>query len=172
MDRRTDHRDEAGLDDAEETHAVPRSVHVASWLLAGVIGVSGVSALLTIVLRDELVRSWAEGNASARTILEEGGIDALDGSEIVPSFVPVALVMFVVLALLGWVLGVFFRTGHTWARWAIAVLVLFAAFTSVVGLNRNLPDAFLALTVVSLVLNAVLLVLLFHRDTNAFLKDV
>lgn len=149
---------------------LPRSVRIACWLLAGVIALSGVTALLTVVLRDELVRSWAEGNTSARTLLEEGGIEALDSSEMVPSFVPVAMVMFVVLALLGWVLAVFFRTGHAWARWAIAALVVFAAFISVVGLIRNLPEAFLALTVVSLVLNAVLLVFLFHRDTNAFLK--
>ena len=149
---------------------LPASVRVATWLLAGVIALSGVTALLTVVLRDELVRSWAEDNTATRTLLEEGGLDALDGSEIVPAFVPVALVMFVVLVLLGWMLAVFFRTGHGWARWSIAALVVFAAFTSVIGLNRNLPSAFLALTVVSLVLNVTLLVVLFHKDTNAFLR--
>jgi len=172
MEPRTDPQTDPGVEGTSLPAVLPRSVRVASWLLGGVIAVSGVTALLTVVLRDELVRSWAEGNTSARTLLEEGGLEALEGSEIVPSFVPVALVMFVVLALLGWVLAVFFRTGHGWARWSIATLVVFAGFTSVVGLNRNLPDAFLALTVVSLVLNAVLLFFCFHKDTNAFLKGL
>ena len=38
---------------------VPASVRAAVWLVWGVIVLSGVSALLTVVLRDQLVRSWS-----------------------------------------------------------------------------------------------------------------
>jgi len=136
---------------------VPASVRISAWLLWGVIALNGLTALLTVVLREDLVRSWAEGN---------------EGEEATPAFVPVAIVLFVVLALLGWMLVVFFCNGHGWARWSIAALVVFIGFSAVVGLNRNLPTPFLVLTSVSLVLYAALLVFLFHKDTNAFLKRV
>ena len=134
---------------------VPRSVRIATWLLWGVVALSGLTALLTVVLEDQLVRSWAEGQPA-------------DLAE--PAFVPVALTMFVVLAALGWVLLVFFRNGYGWARWAIVALVVFAGFSSAIGLTRDLPPTFLALTAVTLVVNLALLGVLFHKDTTAFLR--
>lgn len=134
----------------------PASVRTVVRLVWAVIGLSGLTALLTVVLRDQLVSSWAEGKSPE---LEP------------PAFVPVAITLFVVIALLGWVLVVFFRTGHNWARWSIAALVVFAAFAAAVGLNRELPTAFLVLTALSLALYAALLVFLFHRDTNAFVRQ-
>ena len=136
---------------------VPASVRAAVWLVWGVIVLSGLSALLTVVLRDQLVRSWAEGRTTDLAP---------------PAFVPVAVTLFVVLAALGWVLVVFFSHGHGWARWSLAALVLFAGFTSAIGLDRDLPPAFVVLTVVFLVLNTALLFFLFHKDTNAYLRRV
>ena len=136
---------------------VPASVRAAIGLVWGVIVLSGVSALLTVVLRDQLVRSWSVGKTTDLTP---------------PAFVPVALTLFAVMAALGWVLVVFFRNGHGWARWSLAALVLFAGFTSAIGLNRNLPPAFVVLTAVFLVVNTALLVVLFHKDTNTFLRLV
>ena len=63
---------------------------------------------------------------------------------------PVALTLFVVVAAFGWVLVVFFRNGHAWARWVLAALVLFAGFASVQGLDRDLPTTFVVLTVVTM----------------------
>jgi uncharacterized membrane protein YhaH (DUF805 family) len=137
------------------TREVPTSVRAAVWLLWAVVGLSGLTALLTVVLRDELVASWREGKSPELTP---------------PAFVPVAITLFVVLALLGWVLVVFFRTGHDWARWSMAAVVVFAGFTAAIGLNRDLPTAFVVLTAVSLVVSAALLVCLFHPDTNAYLR--
>jgi hypothetical protein len=139
----------------EAAPEMPASVRAAVWLLWCVVGLSGLTALLTVVLRDQLVDSWREGKAADLTP---------------PAFVPVAITLFVVLALLGWVLVVFFRTGHSWARWSMAAMVVFAGFTAAIGLNRDLPMAFVLLTVVSLLVSAALLVCLFHRDTNAFLR--
>src|SRR5918999_316368 len=121
----------------------PTSVRAAVWLLWTVVGLSGLTALLTVVLRDDLVASWREGKSPELTP---------------PAFVPVAITLFVVLALLGWVLVVFFRTGHDWARWSMAAMVAFAGFTAAIGLNRDLPTAFVVLTALSLVVSAALLV--------------
>jgi len=137
--------------------SAPASVRAAVGLVWGVIVLSGVSALLTVVLRDQLVRSWSVGKTTDLTP---------------PAFVPVALTLFAVMAALGWVLVVFFSHGHGWARWSLAALVLFAGFTSAIGLDRDLPPAFVVLTVVFLVLNTALLFFLFHKDTNAYLRRV
>jgi len=153
MDPRTD----PPLDRSTEAAPVqlPTSMRVAVWLVWGVVGVSGLTALLTVILRDQLLASWQEGRS-----LE------LDP----PAFVPVAITLFVVVELLGWVLVVFFRNGHGWARWSIAVLVVFAGFAAAIGLNGGLPAAFVILTAVSLLLYAVLLAVLFHKDTTAYLN--
>lgn len=149
----------------------PASVQMATRLMWVVIGLSGVTALVTILLRDDLVRSWAEGNRTAALVLEEGGLEALERSSIsVPAFVPLALVSFGVLAMLGWVLVAFFRAGHGWARWALVLLAVFAAFVAALAFTRNPPLPFVVLSVVSLGVCGALLYYLLHRDTGAFLR--
>lgn len=156
MDPRTDPPMDPPMDRATVAGPAqpPTSVRVAVWLVWGVVAVSGLTALLTVLLRDQLLASWQEGRSPE-----------LDP----PAFVPVAITLFVVVALLGWVLAVFFRNGHGWARWSIAALVVFAAFSAAIGLNGDLPPAFVILTALSLFLYAALLVVLFHKDTNAYL---
>jgi hypothetical protein len=141
---------------------VPRSVTTSIWLLRAVVAWSGLTALLTYVFRDDLVLSWAEGNKAAQAILDEGGMEALQESSInIPAFAPLAIVLFVV---------VFLRGGHSWARTAITAMVLFLAFSTAVGLDRDLPALFAVLSVVALLLNAALLLFLWHKDTTAYLK--
>lgn len=135
---------------------VPASVRTACRLVWTVIGLTGLTALLTVVLRDELVRTWSEGKSADLTP---------------PAFVPVAITLFVVVAAFGWVLVVFFRHGHGWARWVLAALVVFAGFASVQGVFRQLPTAFVVLTVVTMLVSLTLLVFLFHKDTNAYLRQ-
>ena len=148
--------DPVGEDVRPVAWSLPSSVRLASRLLWVVIGLSGLTALLTVVMRQTLLDAWAVGKPEDLTP---------------PSFVPVAITMFVVVALLGWVLVVFFRGGHAWARWSIAALICFTAFVSVQSLWRDLPLAFDVVTAVSVVVEAALLVLLFHPDTNAFLQQ-
>ena len=47
----------------------------------------GITAVLTVVFKDDLIDAWAPGDADASSVEQ-------------PAFVPVALVMFVVVALL------------------------------------------------------------------------
>ncbi len=84
---------------------MPSSVRAAVLLLWALVLLSGLTMVLSIVLRDELIATWREGKSTE-----------LDP----PAFVPVAITMFVVVALLAWVLAVMFRSGHGWARWSIA----------------------------------------------------
>ena len=134
---------------------MPASVRAAVILLWGLVLLSGLTLVMSIVLRDDLVAIGREGKSAE-----------LDP----PAFVPVAITMFVVIALLAWVLGVMFRSGHDWARWSIVALVLLTAFTAAIGLPRNLPTIFVALSVVTLLLDAALLAVLLHRDTHAFVR--
>lgn len=150
---------------------VPGSVTTAIWLLRAVVAWSGLTALLTYVFRDDLVLAWARGNRAAQAILDEGGLAALRESSInIPNFVPLAIVLFIVFAGLTAVLVVFFRGGHAWARLAITALVVFVAFSTAVGLGRDLPGLFVGLSAVALALNVVLLVFLWHKDTSDYLR--
>lgn len=145
------------------TRQQPRSMaRVASTLLALVV-LGAVAAVLTVVLRQDLVDSWAAGSdvrlegLAARTISP-------------PAFVPVAITLFVVLAGLLAVLYVFVREGHNWARLALASLVVVLAFSVVAGLRTGPPAVFVVLSLASLVLDALLLVFLWQRDTSAYLR--
>jgi hypothetical protein len=149
----------------------PGSVTNAIRALVGLVVLSGVTALLTIVFRDDLVRSWADGNDAAREILEQGGLDALNESSLhVPAFVPVAIVLFIVFAALVGVLLMFFRDGHDWARLSLGVLVVCAGLASASSLRTDPPTVFLVVSALSIVLDLVLLVLLWHPDTSAYLR--
>lgn len=153
------------------TRQVPGSVTTAIWLLRAVVVWSGLTALLTYVFQDDLIVTWAEGNQAAQDVLDQGGLEALKASSInIPGFVQLAVVMFVVFAALAGVLVAFLRGGHAWARLAITTTVLFIAFSTVVGMDRDLPTLFMALSVVALFLIAALLYFLWHKDTSDYLK--
>lgn len=149
---------------------LPGSLVMTVRLLLGVVLLSGLTAVLTWVQRDELILSWAAGNATAQELLAEGGFEALTDNPIVPDFVPLAIVSFVVFVLLAAVLAAFLADGHGWARPVLTATVLFVAVVAVLSLGRHLPWVFDALSVLSLVLHVALLFFLWHRDTSAYLR--
>ena len=132
---------------------MPASVRATVSLLWALVLLCGLTMVLALVLRDDLVATWREGKSSE-----------LDP----PAFVPVAITMFVVIALLAWVLAVMFRAGHEWARWSIAGLALLTGFAAVVGLPLDLPVGFFVASVATLLVDAALLVALLHPRTHAF----
>lgn len=150
---------------------LPRSMVRAIWVMRALVGVTGLTAIVTWYSEDELVTTWAEGNSAAQEVLQQGGLDALRESSInIPAFVPVALVLFVVWAALAGVLVVFFRGGHPWARLALTALALFGLFSSGVSLARHLPALFSALAIVSGLLYVALVAFLWHPDTSSYLR--
>ena len=63
---------------------VPGSVANSVRVLGLIVATSGVITLLIWLMRDDVILGWAEGNPSAQTILDEGGIELLRDSPSVP----------------------------------------------------------------------------------------
>ena len=150
----------------------PRSMVNAQRALGALVALMGLGTVLTVLLEDDLIRSWAEHNAGAREILDDGGMDALKASSIsLPAFVPVVVVMFVVmLGLLG-VLRVFFREGYEWARLSlVAVALLIGVGAGLIAFRESPPAVFVVLCVVTLLVDVAFLALLVHPETTEFLR--
>jgi hypothetical protein len=135
----------------------PGSVTSAIRAQLALVGVAGLTTLLTIVERDELVRAW--------TARHPTGIDP-------PAYVPVAVVLFITFALLAAVLLVFFRDGHHSARLALTGLAVFSLFAMVVMFRQDPPVLFNVFEAVVAVLSVVLVCFLWHPDTSAYLRGV
>jgi hypothetical protein len=150
----------------------PGSVVNAMRCLGVLTVLMGLGTVLTILLEDDLVEAWAEGNPGAREILDQGGIEALKASSIsLPAFVPVVVVMFVVVLVLLAVLRVFFREGYEWARvslFAMGLLIGLAA--GLIAFRESPPAVFVVLCVVTILVDLVFLALLAHPDTTEFVR--
>ncbi|WP_157559492.1 hypothetical protein [Nocardioides sp. Soil777] len=149
---------------------MPASVAHALRVLVAIVLLSAATALLTWVQRDEVILSWAKGNPSAQEILASGGIDALRDSAIVPKFVPLAVVSFVVFLLLAVVLAAFLVDGHGWSRLVLTLMAVFGVLVAALGLLNHLPVLLEVLSAVSMVLYAALVFFLWRKDTSAYLR--
>jgi hypothetical protein len=149
----------------------PASLTWALRALAAVVALGLLTTVLMVVLRDELIRSWAEGRRDLRRVLNTQGLDGIKNGEVhVPAFVPVAVVMFVVVALLIWVLAMFVRSGYKWARLAVTVTLVFLAVGTIGALRTGAPTVFMVLSIASFPLEAAAIYLLWHKDTSAYLR--
>ncbi len=149
----------------------PGSVTRARQLLAVLVAVGAVVTGLIMVLQDQLIRSWAQGRPDTRKVLRTRGLQAVkDGEVHVPAFIPVALVLFVVVALLIWVLAAFLRGGYGWARIALTVTLFFLAVGTIAGLRTGAPGTFMALSIASFPIEAAAAYYLWHKDTGAYLR--
>ncbi len=150
---------------------LPGSVALAIRAAWGLIAVIAVTVALMAVFHDQVVGSWARRHDGAREAFAQGGREGLERAGFVPpAFLPVAATMLVVSAMLVWVLTVFFREGHRWGQIGLTGLVAVSVFASVVlGLLLDPPAIFVVVAVVSLVLEGILLVCLWHPDTLRYL---
>jgi hypothetical protein len=150
----------------------PGSVVNAMRCLGVLVGLMGLGTVLTILLQDDLVEAWAEGNPGAREILREGGIDALNASSISsPAFVPVVVVMFIVVLGMLAVLRIFFREGYEWARVSLAGMgLLIGLAAGLIAFRESPPVVFVVLCVVTILVDLVFLALLVHPDTTEFVR--
>jgi hypothetical protein len=150
----------------------PNSVVNAMRCLTVLVVLMGVGTVLTVVLQDDLIEAWAEGNPGAREILDQGGIEALKASSIaLPAFVPVVVVMFIVLLGLLLVLRVFLREGYEWARLSlVSVALLIGLAAALIAFRENPPAVFVVLCVVALVVDLAFVALLAHPDTTEFIR--
>lgn len=132
----------------------PSSVTRALYAQGALVLVCAVATLATFVLGDELVRTWTERAGVSKP----------------PSFAPVALVAFVVYALLAWVLSALFRDGNNWARLSLGALGVFTLLLMVVVFGHAPPFVFQLLAGLALLVDLALLVFLFHPDTSAYVR--
>lgn len=133
----------------------PAVVTGAAWLATAAVAMTGLTALMTVVFKDELVRAWAADRSDA------GAVEP-------PAFVPVAITMFVVVAALAVVLISFFREGHNWARILLSAVVVMVGIATFAILRTHPPALFLVVAIVSLVVDLAAVVALWHRDVRAF----
>ncbi len=149
--------------------SVTRAIRM-HWLLC-LLGL--VAVVLTVVLNDQLIRSWAEGRPDLRRVLETQGLQAIkDGAVRPPAFVAPAITLFIVIVLLMWMLLVFFANGNNWARLALTALLFFTAVATVAGIRTDPPAVFVVLSIASMVLEVVAVAYLWHPDTNKFLRSI
>ena len=132
----------------------PVSVTRALYAQAILVLVCAVAAVATFVLGDELVQTWTERAGVAKP----------------PSFAPVAIVAFVVYALLAWVLSALFRDGNNWARLSLGALGAFTLLLMVVVFTHDPPFVFQLLAALALLIDLALLVFLFHPETNLYVR--
>ena len=149
---------------------LPGSITNALRSLLALVVVSGAAVLLTWLQHDEIIRAWAKGNSSAQEILASEGMAALRDSAIVPKFVPLALVSFIVFLVLAVVLGAFLADGHGWSRLVLTGTSFFGLLVSFLGLNHGLPTAFVIVSALFFVLCLVLVFFLWRKDTSTYLR--
>lgn len=94
----------------------------------------------------------------------------LRDSLIVPKFVPLALVSFVVFAVLLGVLTAFLMDGHGWSRLVLTATSLFGVLVSSLGLNHDLPAAFVVVSAIFLLLCLALVFFLWRKDAGDYLR--
>jgi hypothetical protein len=152
---------------------LPVSVSLAIRAVWGLVGVIGLTVALMAVFYDSVIGSWAGRHDGAREAYAQGGRLGLERAGFAPpAFLPVGATMFVVAAMLVWVLTVFFREGHRWGQLGLSGLVLATVFASVaLGFVLHPPAVFVLIALVSLVLEAIAAVCLWHRDTLEYLSD-
>ena len=140
---------------------LPGSITNALRSLLALVVVSGAAVLLTWLQHDEVILAWAKGNPSAQEILASGGMAALREAAIVPKFVPLAVVSFVVFLVLAVVLGRVPRDGHGWSRLVLTRhQLLRPPRRRSLGLNHGLPAAFVIVSALFFVFCVTLRVLL------------
>lgn len=150
---------------------LPRSLELAIRAAWGLVVVMAVLVVLLAVFSNDVIGAWASGHEGAREVFDQGGREGLERAGFAPpSFLPVAATMLVVGAMLVWVLAAVLRQGHRWGQLGLFALVLGSAYVSVaLGFALAPPPVFVGVAVVSLLVEGVAAVCLWHPDTRCFL---
>lgn len=135
----------------------PTSIRRALRLIWLLVGVGAAITLLAVVLSDELVRAWAGGR----------GLSA-DDTRVPPSFTPVAIVLFVVVATLLLVLMDFLRGAHNWARHCLGAGCVLVVLGGAAVIRTGPPVAFDVAAVVALLVAVALALCLYAPETSAY----
>lgn len=171
-----------GADAAFANEQRPASLVWALRILGILVAFGALVALLMVLRSNDLVRAWAEGNPSAKRILDRYGLEflkhppahwpgtatAYTGAR-APHFIAPAITLFAVLAGLVGVLAVFLRNGFEWARICLTVIIFFAAVASVGGIRTGPPFLFVLLSIVAIGLGVAIIVLMWLPATGRYI---
>lgn len=153
--------------------ARPASLTWALRALLALIAFGAVVVALIVIRHDDLLRVWAEGNPSARRILETKGLEAIKhpGEYDIkpPHFVAPALTLYGVIASLVAVIMVYLRNGFEWARVVLTLLLAFTAVASIGGIMTGPPFLFVVLTVIEIAIGAVAVVFMWMPATTRYI---
>ena len=138
----------------QQPTSVSRAIQLLLVLLVAGLGVT----VLVVIFRDDLDEAWSAGHPA------DSAIQPLD-------FVPVTITLYVVVGLLVLTLIPFFRAGANWARFALVAMVVLIAVSTVAVLRTDPPTLFVVLGYCSLVLEAAILVFLWHPETSRYLRE-
>ncbi|HET7069437.1 MAG TPA: hypothetical protein VFI40_01305 [Nocardioides sp.] len=146
---------------------MPRSVDLAIRAAWGLVGMMVLVVVLMAVFPDQVVGAWADHHEGAREVFDQGGRLGLERAGFAPpSFVPVGATMVVVGAMLVWVLGAFLRLGYRWGQLGLSGLMACCVYASIaLGFVLGPPPVFVVVAVVTLLVEGVALVCLWHHDT-------
>jgi len=150
---------------------LPASVVLAIRGAWGLVGLIGLAVVLMAAFYNQVLASWAQRHAGAREAFAAGGRAGLEQASIVPpAFLPVGATMFVVAAMLVWVLAAFFRQGFRWGQVGLTAVVAGCIFSSIaLGFRLEPPPEFVVVAVLSLLVEGVTLIALWHRDTREYI---
>jgi hypothetical protein len=151
---------------------VPRSVVLAVRAAWSLVGLMAVVTVLMAVFYDDVVGAWADRREGAREAFAQGGRTGLERAGFAPPhFLPVAVTMLVVGAMIVWVLAVFLRLGYRWGQLGLFALMLGCAYASIsLGLVLGPPTVFVVVAVLTLPVEGMAVVWLWHGDTRAHVR--
>jgi hypothetical protein len=153
----------------ETVRTLPRSVGLAIGSVWGLVGVMALGVVLMWFFDDDMVGAWAEHHEGAGDAFAQGGRLGLERAGFAPpSFLPVGATMVVVGAMIVWVLTVFLRRGYRWGQLGLVALMVGCLYASIaLGFVLSPPAVFVAVAVLSLLVEVVALACLWHHDTRA-----
>lgn len=131
----------------------PAAVDLAVWLLWIQVVAGLVVCVLVVVFREDLEDAWSPGRSGDSTV------QPLE-------FVPVILVLYGVIAITTLTLIPMLRSGHNWARHALALSSVGILLAALATVRTMPPPLFRGFTIVAAVLSAVTLVFLWHPDSR------
>jgi hypothetical protein len=141
----------------------------AAWSLVAVLG---LVVVLMAVFDDDVVGAWANHHEGAHEAFEQGGRTGLEQAGFAPpQFLPVAITMLVVGAMIVWVLAAFLRLGYRWGQLGLFALMVGCAYASIsLGFVLGPPPVFVVVSVAALLIDGITVVCLWHADTLAHVR--
>lgn len=142
------------------------SVRTAVLLMYGLLGVTALRALLSLVAHDALLDAFAKSRDLDRNT--EYGKLAVDTAA--PAYTSIAIGSLVIFGILLLVTAAFVRKGAGWARIVATVIAALNLLNLVVVIAQPAPIWYRLLGVVVALLALGILVLLYRPDANAFFR--